>query len=204
MRSWAGLGAYPNFVGPASIDRMWTAGCCTGNGTSGIYYAWDAITRCQGDSAQVNLFLNRAAPWLDIDSYLPYEGRVVIHNKLARRLAVRVPPWVNRSQLEWRVNGECAHPGWVASYAQWDGLKPGDTVQVAFPLVEKTLSRTAHSGKPDQATYSIHMRGNTVLDISPRDELPQSYPIYRREHLKGSKAPMKKVIRFVSPINPKW
>ena len=34
--------------------------------------------------AQVNLLLNRASPWLDVDSYLPYEGKVVIHNKTAQ------------------------------------------------------------------------------------------------------------------------
>ena len=52
-------------------------GCCTANGAVGLYYAWHGITRFDQSSgtATVNLLLNRAAPWLDVDSWLPYEGR---------------------------------------------------------------------------------------------------------------------------------
>jgi hypothetical protein len=40
--------------------------------------------REDGDTAQGNLLVNRAAALLDVDSWLPYEGRVVVHNKGAR------------------------------------------------------------------------------------------------------------------------
>jgi hypothetical protein len=178
--------------------------CCTGNATSGIYYAWEAITRCERDHAQVNLFLNRAAPWLDIDSHLPYEGRVVIRNKTARRASVRIPPWVSRSRLECLLNGAAIRPGWVARYAVFDDLKPGDVMELKFPVTEKTVIRTAHSGKPGKTVYTIRTRANTVLDISPRDESPLSYPFYLRDHVKGDKAPMKTVKRFVGSIIPRW
>ena len=191
--------------GVTSIDFVQGAHCCTGNGTSGIYYAWESITRRDGDNAQVNLFLNRAAPWLDVDSHLPYEGRVVITNKTARRISVRIPPWVNHSRLESRVNGEGRRPGWVAGYAVFDGLTPGDAIELSFPLATQTLSRTAYSaGTPDETVYTIRTRANTVLDISPRDEAPRSYPFYLRDHLKGDRAPMKTVTRSVAPIIPEW
>ena len=192
------------FHGVASIDTVTGGGCCTGNGTSGIYYAWESITRRDGDNAQVNLFLNRAAPWLDVDSHLPYEGRVVITNKTARRISVRIPPWVDRSRLESRVNGEGRRPGWVAGYAVFDGLMPGNEIELSFPLATQTLSRTAYSGNPDETVYTIRTRANTVLDISPRDESPRSYPFYQRDHLKRDRAPMKAVTRFVAPIIPEW
>jgi len=47
--------------------------------------------------------LHSAPPWLDIDSYLPYEGKVVIHNKTATDLSVRIPRWVDRSAVEVKV-----------------------------------------------------------------------------------------------------
>ena len=204
------LGTFTSFHGVTSLDFLQAGGCCTGNGTSGIYYAWESITRRDGDNAQVNLFLNRAAPWLDVDSHLPYEGRVVITNKTARRISVRIPPWVAHSRLESRVNGEGRRPGWVAGYAVFDGLRPGDAIELSFPLATQTISRTAYSGKPDEMTidsvrtYTIRMRANTVLDISPRDESPRSYPFYLRDHLKGDRAPMKTAARFVAPIIPEW
>ncbi len=46
--------------------------CGPGNVTSAVCYAWDAIVRCTDGHARVQLLLNRASPWLDIDSYLPY------------------------------------------------------------------------------------------------------------------------------------
>ena len=69
---------------------LWTI-CCSGNVTPALYWAWDAAARFKDDVAQVNLLLNRAASWLDVESYLPYEGRVVIRNKKARELSVRIP-----------------------------------------------------------------------------------------------------------------
>ena len=51
---------------------------------------------------------------------------------------------------------------------------------------------------------TIRSRANTVLDISPRDESPLSYPFYLRDHMKGDVAPMKKVTRYAAPIIPRW
>ena len=218
------LGTYsggPHY-GVTSVEFGRAGHCCTANATSGMYYAWESITRRDGDNAQVNLFLNRAAPWLDVDSHLPYEGRVVITNKTARRISVRIPPWVDRSRLESRVNGEGRRPGWVAGYAVFDELTPGDAIELSFPLATQTISRTAYSGKPDETTdtfgtvkpsesrvenvtqYTIRTRANTVLDISPKAESPRSYPFYQRDHLKRDRAPMKTVTRFVAPIIPEW
>jgi hypothetical protein len=56
-------------------------GCCSANGSIGLYYAWEGITRFSDGVATVNLFLNRASKWMDVDSYLPYEGKVELHNK---------------------------------------------------------------------------------------------------------------------------
>jgi hypothetical protein len=41
------------------------------------------------------------------------------------------------------------------------------------------------------------MSGSTLVDISPRDESPTSYPIYLREEMKTDRANVKEVKRFV-------
>src|SRR5439155_18133432 len=86
------------------------AGCCAGNSPQGLYYAWHGITRFNDGVATINLFLNRAAPWLDIDSYLPHEGKVVIHNKRARTIQARIPYWVRLDQVKSFVNDQPASP----------------------------------------------------------------------------------------------
>jgi hypothetical protein len=90
--------------------------CGPGNITAGIYLAWEAIVRCKDGNAQINLLLNRASPWLDIDSYLPYEGKVVIHNKIARRLAVRIPLWADREAVRATIGAAPASFYWLNNY----------------------------------------------------------------------------------------
>jgi hypothetical protein len=47
------------------------------------------------DEAKVNLLLKRASKLFDVNSHLPYEGKVVIRNKWARRIYVCIPSWVD-------------------------------------------------------------------------------------------------------------
>ena len=73
--------------------------CCTGNGSQAIYYAWEGIIQEKGNGVvQVNLIMNRFSPWIDILSYLPYEGKVVLKNKSAEEIFIRMPDWVNKKK----------------------------------------------------------------------------------------------------------
>ena len=112
--------------------------CCTYNGLIGLYPAWESIVRCAGETAQVNLLLNRASPWLDIDSHLPWEGKVVIRNKTARRIAVRMPRWVDMSALSAAVNRRRAAFYGVGRTIILDGLRARDAIEITFPMREST------------------------------------------------------------------
>ena len=192
---WAGIQA-------DGVHGHWIMQCCTANGSRGLYNAWDAITRCSDGHAHVNLFLNRAAPWLDIHSYLPYEGKVVIRNKTAKRISVRIPPWVNRRRLECFLNGDAIFPATVSHYIDLEGVGPGDAIELRFPIVEQIVTRTAYTGTAEETVCTIRMRGNTVMEMSPQNESPNVYPYYRREFMKGDVAPLKTVQRYVSPVIP--
>ena len=67
---------------PASAQRVGTgiAHCCTGNGTRAIYYLWDHMLTTRRP-VSVNLLLNRASPWADVDSHIPYAGQVDVRIK---------------------------------------------------------------------------------------------------------------------------
>ncbi|RKY04131.1 MAG: hypothetical protein DRP56_10440, partial [Planctomycetota bacterium] len=191
------IGSFPVKMTATSIIPNRIIMCCTGNGSRGLAYAWDAIVDGQGDKAKVNLLLNRASKWVDVDSYLPYEGKVVIHNKIARQISVRIPIWVDRSKLQATVNGTKRNLSWFGAFLVFDDMKPNDTLQLDFPVTEETLRLTAtEDGK--KVTYTIMFRGNTVVDISPRDDSPGVYPVYLRDHMKAKKAPMKTIQRFVA------
>jgi hypothetical protein len=192
------LGNYAGFSSPTSIPRPWVMQCCTGNGTQGLYYAWEGILREESGSAIVNLFLNRSGRSVDIDSYLPYQGRVVISVKTASRVAVRVPSWVDARQLRAQVAAAPRPLSWLGNYVIFEDIKPGDQIRLDFPIQETTARYTAASQTKDQATYTCTFRASTLVDISPRDDSPTSYPLYQRDHLRAPTAPLKTVNCFVA------
>ena len=58
------------------------------------------------------MLLNRASPWLDIHSYLPCEGRIVLKNKTARRVSLLMPSWVNKAEVTCTVNAGAVEVVW--------------------------------------------------------------------------------------------
>ena len=204
------MGGFLGGGDPTWIYGWWTM-CCNANAAYALYVAWDSIIHCEHGVAQVNLLLNRASPWLDVDSYLPYEGKAVLRNKTASAVYVRVPQWVDKTAVRCQVNEQPISPHWVGNKLAVTGVAAKDIITLEFPMVETTETYTLPS-YPDP--YTLSMKGNTLVDISPRTERPihvkhgsddgaifeigTGYPIYLRDHYKGDKAPMVETTRYVS------
>ncbi len=196
------LGTFFHCTTPGGVPGDWwlhSMSCCTGNGSQGLYYAWEGIVREQGETTVVNLLLNRAARSLDLDSYLPYQGKVVIHNKTARRLAIRIPSWVERDKISVDTCGKSLPQLWMGNYLVLEDVKPNDTITLVFPIREATVQYTANPGVPGQEqVYQFLFRGSTCVDVTPRETAPGAYPFYLREGMRQEKAPMKKTKRFIA------
>ena len=185
---------------PAQMVADEIAGCCTCNGSQAIYYAWDGIVRGKNGEASVNLLLNRASTLLDVDSYLPYQGKVLLRNKRARVATIRIPYWVERKEVRVSINAKSTPPIWVANRILCDGLKPQDRVVVEFPIrrsTTKTLLR--------ETEYTYEFKGNTVVSISPRPSASERYTdLYRREGYLKDVAPTVNTARYVAPELIQW
>ncbi len=194
------------FAGQVIKDVVWL--CCSPHGSMGLFYAWDGALRHADGVARVHLLLNRASPWMDIDSYLPYEGRVVLKNKTAREAFVRIPLWVDRSAVRATLGGEELPNVWSGNDLRFEGLRPNDALTVRFPMVETTERWTVPKLRrrlpgPDRQVHTCRFKGNTLVEISP--PLVPGCPLYsRRSHSLKDEAPMTKVTRFVTPLRPKW
>jgi len=201
---------------PYRSNVQWVI-CCTGNCTKALYEAWDAIVDFDESTrtAQVNLLLNRASPWLDVNSFLPHEGRVSIRNKKAEKVSVRVPLWVDREAVDCEIDGDLVQPVMLGNKIFLTGLEPGDEVTITFPMVERMErlsvvlpregfwleSTTPRDGMEDlQAVkYTLYFRGNTLVDIAPRDRNP-GLPLYGDRTLERfrAKCGTRRVERFVA------
>jgi hypothetical protein len=171
---------------PTTIDRF-MYGSNIASGTFGLYHAWHGITRFDKATkvATVNLFLNRAADWMNVASWLPYEGKVELTNKQATRVDVRIPGWVEIQRVKCFKNGAPLRPGRHEHRLLISNLAPGDVIRLEFPQPTSSdhyyLPTFTHN-------YAITWRGSTVVDIQPRDGgfpgIPPQWPILRRDHMK--------------------
>ena len=192
------IGAFPGWdigelPGKASVNE-WGNGItqdATGNGARAIYYTWDHALRKKGSELRVNMLLNRASPWADVYSHIPYEGLVEVKIKQAVELSIRMPEWVVGSDVSILVNGKSRKVDVQGRYVLVGKVKPDDKVKMSFPISVREETVTVEGEK-----YTLTLKGNDVVIIDP----PGQYcPLYQRgDVLKKDKAPMKTKARFVS------
>ena len=147
--------------------------CCAGNETRAIYYLWENILDYSDGTLRINLLLNRASPWADLDSHIPYEGRVDLTIKRSCNLEVRIPEWVKPAETVCTVNSEVRTLGWDGRYARVGSVDPNDLVTLTFPISERTVKETI-----DGTEYTMIIRGNDVVYMDPPGK---NYPFYQRK-----------------------
>ena len=186
---------YPGVI--SSSGEIWTVQhCCTGNSSRAIYYVWENILQCDGRRLQVNLLLNRASKWADIDSQLPYVGRVDVKVKEPVSLSVRAPEWVRPQQVRITLNGVDHRVDWRDRYADLGQTKPGDVATMLFALAERTDTVWI-----EKEHYELVRKGNEVVTIDPPGRI---CPLYQREQYRASSTRWRKIERFVSRESIHW
>lgn len=157
--------------------------CCSGVGNLSLYRVWsNMLHHFEDGRLRVNLLLNRASPWADIDSFIPYTGRVDIHVKSPVTLSVRIPNYVkNRgTSVTCTVNGVSRSLTWEGinvNYALVGSVAEGDEVSILFPLPDEETKEVKVA--VTESTYTITLKGNDVVNITPSGNY---WPYYQREH----------------------
>ncbi len=144
--------------------------CCTANGARTLYQVWDSILTKDGDLIKVNLLLNRVSPFLDVDSYLPAQGKVDLKIKDAPTVMVRLPAWCEPGQVQVSIAGVTSSPLITGRWICLDQLKPGERVEIAFPLKEETVTRLI-----GDLPFRLTLRGSNVVGIEPQGT---AFPLY--------------------------
>jgi hypothetical protein len=208
-----GMGTISGGATPTDLSPIASI-CCTGNGSNALYYAWESILREEGDSVQVNLLMNRASASLDVASWLPHEGRVELHNKAARRVAVRLPGWLDGKSPRFTVNGNETTPMCAGNYAVFTGLKPGQVIGLEFPMKEETAVYQLDTNwwvnyynqdyKPTPNEYTCRFQGDTCLSVQGSATNPKGYLIYQRELLGRPQTKLKKTAMHVPKVIFRW
>jgi hypothetical protein len=207
------VGSYCGWGSPVALSTV-LQNCCMANGSQALYSAWESIVQYQDATATVNLLLNRRSPWLDVESYLPYQGKVVLRNKQARRILVRIPGWVDRQRLDCRVDRESTGSRFLGNYLLVDQVGSSAVVTLAFPVREEVRSFAVddygdrgREPKPLMTyKYRVTFKAGTAMTVTSLEgdqsktygggkrDVSAVYPAYQdRGYLSGDVASMKKV-----------
>jgi hypothetical protein len=203
LGSFAGWPAPNDFVssgdwGGGSKDpiTLTVMNCCTGSGARGLFAVWRDIISYKDDELRVNLLLNRASKWADIESHIPYTGRVDVKVKQPVELSIRIPQWVKPEEVKVEVNGDLRKVGFQGRYAKVGKVNNDQTVVMTFPISERTEKRTIEG-----FDYTFIVRGNDVVHVDPPG---RHCPLYQRGHYRTGDTLYKKVTRFVSEESYNW
>ena len=190
------LGAFAGW--PSISDWLYKIGiqhCCTGNAATAIYHIWERILTYVSGELRVNLLMNRASSWADVDSHIPYVGRVDVKVKQPVGLSVRIPEWVRSDEMRVVVNGADRRVGWAGRCADVGPVQPGHTVSITFPIDERIETLYA------DREYTLVLKGNDVVAIDPPGRF---CPLYQRAHYRANGTRWRKVQRFVSDETIYW
>lgn len=155
------------------LDMM---GCCPPEGMRAIYTAWSNIVSEDGSNVYINLSFNRNHAAAQVISYLPNDGRLAVVAKKAGTFSLRPPSMIPQEMVEARRNGTPAPTQWAGDYVRFDGVKPGEKLEISYPLV--SFKQKFSVGVGDYAKeYTASWKGSTVVDIDPRGK---TWPIFVR------------------------
>ena len=190
------------FAGWPKANEWWDGvgsgimACCTGNSTRALYYLWEHMLNHSGGKLHVNLLLNRPSAWADVESHIPYLGRVDVKIKKPVDLSIRIPEWAKPSEVRVQVNDADREVDWDGRYAVVGEVSPGDITTMAFPITERTDTVWI-----EKERFTLVRKGNDVVAIDPPGRI---CPLYQREHYRVSSTRWRKAQRFVSREEIYW
>ena len=119
----------------------------------------------------VNLSLNRKTKWVEVLSYRPYQGKVMVRIHDAPVVHNRIPDQVNRQKVNVKINGVDHDVEWRRSYVRINNQCSGDEVVVTYSLRGITVGEKILSFKNEE--FSVTWCGDTIIDNkAPRTKLP--------------------------------
>jgi hypothetical protein len=176
--AWGGWVTPNDWQGKPDISTM---GCCVSNAAMQLLRIWRDTLQFDRryNRLKVHLLLNRASPWADVHSHIPYRGFVEVRLKRDCKVALRIPEWAQPEDCRLQSGGKDATPAWEGRYAVVPGRK-GEVVNLECPISERT-EKVRISG----TDYRFVLRGNDIEDVNPKG---RHCPLFGRSHYRQAEA----------------
>lgn len=168
--------------------------CCTANGSRTLRYLAQHIVERGDQDLRINCLLNFGCSECDVNSYLPYVGRIDIQLKAARSLEVRIPEWVASGDVSCTIDGTSVSCTAEGRYATVGPVEAGRTVTFRFPISDRRETVWV-----EKTRYCLAIRGNQVVAVDPPGINAPLFERFRDPELR-----YRQVTRFVSEEGFEW
>jgi len=120
---------------------------------------------------------------------------------------------VDRSTLEYDINGTTVHPAWIGNYVLFTSLQDPDIITICFAERQETATYRVDPNwwhayytpyRPTFTEYLCHFRGDTCISVTSSRPDSWTYPLYDRGDLKQSTAPVKVVKPWIPGMTFRW
>ncbi len=195
--AFAGYAAPNDFVYNGDKGRghiMDVQTCCVASGARGLFYGWSNIVTEVRGRVSINLLLNRNTKWLELESYMPYDGKIVITAKQdIQDLVCRTPDWApyGAIKIEYTHGSEKKQetgrtlPCVDNVFLKLGAVRKGEVITITFPMLAR---ETVEKAIDDE--FRVKWLGDNVVGISPQGTY---FPLYNKPAIEVGNTPMKKI-----------
>ena len=137
----------------------------TSGAVDGMCEALSTIIDSKDVDVRLNLLFNHELQDLQVVSHLCEAGHIRIENRTSRNLFVRIPSWVDKRDVELKVNKVEVAPVFIDSYLLIACNHSSSSSVINFPLREvRTMESICFRN------YTIDWRGDEIVAMSPPAE----------------------------------
>ncbi|MHB8971731.1 MAG: hypothetical protein ACYC3X_01835 [Pirellulaceae bacterium] len=144
--------------------------CCGGSGTHAFFIVWKNAARFEQDTLSVHLHIDKLLPQAEIRCSQPYKGLLTIELKTPCQVRVRIPEFVEPSQIQATSDqGKVAARVW-GNYLELGSRPAGERLEITYPL--PVVDEEVTIGNPGfrQYLYRATWKGDTVVRMVPIGE----------------------------------
>lgn len=191
--------------------------CCGGSGVHGLFTLWKNAARFTDGTLSVNMHIDKKLEAAEIRCDQPWRGRLRIALARPAAVRVRVPEFTRAAEMRVSVNGRAGtDPAtFFGNFLELGAFKPGDTIEIAYPLPVRTEEIAVGNPGFRQWRYRVTWKGDTVVRMEPlgndartaysdfdKTQVEVFYgaegpgPLYRREAMLEDAAPV------AAPLQP--
>ena len=161
--------AQPNDL--TNFGKIDTMACCCAAGSVGLYRLWDNTITTEAGKTYINFFISKETPDLDIFSFAPDEGKMVLKIKKDMHLLIRIPKWLDISRTKITKDERSYYFSQENGYIDLQIANKGISIEMEFPLSERVISETIAEDE-----YKITWKAGRVIMIDPIGQYMPFYP----------------------------